>query len=1147
MLETLLLQLGTSAAKAVAKMWIKSEVAITLTDGVIDQLSGRVSSITERRRTSRQFAVMAERIAEQLAPLLDNEYRGLAENEKLATLVAVTNVIGTVQHLDPSNLFAIDLDPTALEHLLTESPSMKERDDLNPPAQYLFDRLLRENCSYVVELAAGLPSFTSSALVELLRRETHIQNVVETILSQIPQPEVERESEDQQFELRYRRQVSRVLNQLELFGLSLSEASARYQLSVAYITLTASMSQHFVPTAGHETDNDDEAEVDRSSDEGAVFPVDEVLASSNRHVIRGEAGSGKTTLLQWLAVTAARDAFEGPLESWSRMIPIFLQLRRYANSQLPLPQEFLHHVAGNIVGIMPPGWVHRQMDAGRVLLLLDGVDELPENQRDSARDWLQELLIQFPQCRFVVTTRPPAVPEDWLAEAGFAVSELTPMGTADIVAFVEHWYAAARRLNTNAEDMQLARFERDLIAKIREVPSLRGLASTPLLCAMLCALNRDRRTKLPRDRMELYRIALESLLERRDIEREIAVADIDLGLREKEMLLQDLAFWLLLNSRSDLERDVAISRVALRLPYLPAIEASPSDVFDYLLVRSGLIREPVEGRIDFIHRTFQEYLAAARVVTEENIPLLIEKATDDQWRETVILGVGHASPKQRDSLLRGLLKRGREENSNRHRLYLLAGACLETAVELNPDTTAAVHASLAQALPPINMTEARAVASAGSETATLLAQFVGRRASVAAACVRALCLIGTDGALEVLKAYRADSRRTVVRELLRGWDNFECDRYAREILSHAKLEGTLELNDLEALDAVDHLQNVSSVAFTGSSSLRSLSRLRNIDKLTELNLPNGSQIADLQPIEGMTSLKSLLIHQAEMTSLPILPDSLQTLKLESCRQLADISALRHHPSIRSLQITQPAAEIDLSPLADTRLTDLDLSLRARATVRAPDWLPRDGRLRSLKLRSIMGEGRRFGFSLGAGHSCNALKRHDDLHTLELSPVSGDMRSLEGIAAGISTLVLHDCVHLADASQLAGSKLEKLVLWDAAELVDFRFLATLTELRDLNLRGCKGFNDLKLLRAASKLQFLEISDTGISDLTGIGDQHPSLGMLSLSGCPLDSLDPLIGVEDCWILLDRKLSRLITDELRAQNDIFATAYVEDEDDD
>src|SRR5262249_26484606 len=154
-----------------------------------------------------------------------------------------------------------------------------------------------------------------------------------------------------------------------------------------------------------------------------------------RTLLRGEAGSGKTTLLQWLAVTAARSGFFGPLADWNGCVPFLVRLRSYADRLLPRPQQLLAGVADPLVDLLPPGWVHRQLHSGQAVLLVDGVDELVSAQRPAVRKWLQGLLTEFPQIRVVVTARPGAADRSWLAAERFAPVLLERMSPLDVAAF----------------------------------------------------------------------------------------------------------------------------------------------------------------------------------------------------------------------------------------------------------------------------------------------------------------------------------------------------------------------------------------------------------------------------------------------------------------------------------------------------------------------------------------------------------------------------------------------------------------------------------------------------------------------------------------------------------------------------------------
>ncbi|MFJ8888225.1 NACHT domain-containing protein [Streptomyces sp. NPDC102402] len=101
-------------------------------------------------------------------------------------------------------------------------------------------------------------------------------------------------------------------------------------------------------------------------------------------------------------------------------LPFVLPLRTLVrNGRLPGPDEYLAAVGCPLHGAQPPGWADRAPADGRAFLLVDGLDEIPQAKRAQARQWLRELLAAYPQVACLVTTRPSAVPEGWLAEYEF--------------------------------------------------------------------------------------------------------------------------------------------------------------------------------------------------------------------------------------------------------------------------------------------------------------------------------------------------------------------------------------------------------------------------------------------------------------------------------------------------------------------------------------------------------------------------------------------------------------------------------------------------------------------------------------------------------------------------------------------------------
>src|SRR5437016_12069120 len=128
------------------------------------------------------------------------------------------------------------------------------------------------------------------------------------------------------------------------------------------------------------------------------------------------------------------------------------------------------------------------------------------------------------------------------------------MDLFDIYSFIDHWHKAVREeLYEDEEKTELEFVAKHLKEDVKRTASLRNLATNPLLCAMLCALNHYRRQQLPEDRIELYEACCSLLIERRDKERRIELSEDypALKYRQKRLFLEDLAYWMIKNDWSE--------------------------------------------------------------------------------------------------------------------------------------------------------------------------------------------------------------------------------------------------------------------------------------------------------------------------------------------------------------------------------------------------------------------------------------------------------------------------------------------------------------------------------------------------------------------------------------------------------------------
>jgi hypothetical protein len=1009
----LLLGLAAAVVKVACKVWLKdNEFAASASAEVVDAVKARVSGELDQRHARRLFEDLEVPVAKKLGVLRQHEFAGMPDNEWNAAVLAVGDTLRSARFTD-ADIFEGDLDPLYLRRKVVAGTRGATR-DLSEAGTSLYHRLLTECCAYVVELTTTLPRFTAGAFAEILRRQSLILQRFTEVLDRMPSADAEAD-----FAANYRRQVINQLDRLELFGVTVSESVRGYPLSTAYISLGVSgdnlrSRDAGLPGAGFDQPHGGRA--GQSTGTGTLR-IDDVLPNTSRLFLRGEAGSGKTTMLQWLAVRAARQDFPPQWLNWNDTVPFLVRLRRYADKDLPTPEQFVTEVGRHIAAEMPAKWVHGLLRHSRALILVDGVDELPEAQRGPARDWLADLVGVFPGARYVVTSRPGAVASDWLDGKGFDSAEVQSMIWPDIREFVRHWHAAFLDAAADAvRKDELANCEQKLLDALHSRRHLRLLATSPLLCALLCALNLDRRTQLPDERMELYAIALDMMLQRRDVERQIATGGPQLSKTSKMLLLEDLAYRLIRNGWSDAPKDRATEWITQRLGSMPKIEADIAPaVLDGLIVRSGLIREPVAGRIDFVHRTFQEYLAAHAAVSNDQIGELVRNAHDDQWREVVVMAAGHAQPQQRDELLRGLLARADEEPKKRGVLQTLAVACLETSLELDLDLHARIQKVAESLLPPRGIRQAEALARLGEPLLDLLAGRPIRDARQAVATIRAASLISGPIALKIIASCAKIDRHSVGDELIRAWPLFDPEDYARTVLSGSPYSESFWIEDPALLPGLRHIKGITSLFLEFRDGDGDLTVLRDMPDVRLLNVVTDPKLRDLGPLAGHLELAHVLLQDVGMVDLG---------------PLATLPQLRHL-RFRADRVTGIGTLRDCAKLEDIEVSNL------RQTT---EWilvhLPRS--LKRLDLR----EG-----SLG---DLSPLLDIPELESLRLENCLqlGSICGIERWAATLRAFMLVGCPGVNSLAPLTSlTQLENLYLnsWESAVLIDLESLRGMTQL------------------------------------------------------------------------------------------------------
>lgn len=692
-----------------------------------------------------------------------------APTTELAAVVDVlTRTLLAVGELDLTDVDAVRLGPQDYARRLRGAVQGADR-ALSPAAAWFHDELLVAVCLHV--------------LYHFVRRSPHIQRHMAERASRIRQlidlndaeaaaRQPERSQEDRDFEAAYAEEVVRQHGWLTIVGVDLANAPDRWPLEDTYLSLEAEeRSGSGVP-----------------GEPRTVLLADRALEGHERVLLRGVAGSGKTTLVQWLAVAAAREGTR---------VPFVLPVRRFAREGFPAPDDFLHAIRHPLADQAPEGWVVRTLLAGRAMLLVDGIDEAPEATRGELRNQLRRLLRIFSGNGCLVTSRPSAVEDGWLAqerlaEEGFKELSLAPMSRDQVTRFIHDWHAAAmsdEHCKEQADRDKLREYEQRLLHSVRIYRELRQLATNPLMCGLICALNRDRSGSLPKGRKELYDAALEMLLQRRDPERDVLYAD-DVRLQQgpRELLLRKLAHAMVEEGVSELPRERVVAILDGALPAIPSAraEGDGEKIFRHLLHRTGLLREQAGLSVDFIHRTFQDYLAAKEIVARGQFRTLVEHAHRAEWEEVIRMAAAHARPEECADFLERLLAAApnlRRPHVNHRRL--MAAACLEHVTELDPAVQQLVHDRTKNLVRPTTELAARSLGWVGP---IVLEQLPDPEQVDSDQQALLLAITATrvqdDAAIDYLARLRHRSALSIRAELARPWRHFDTERYAREIIAH---------------------------------------------------------------------------------------------------------------------------------------------------------------------------------------------------------------------------------------------------------------------------------------------------------------------------------------------------------------------------
>jgi predicted NACHT family NTPase len=365
----------------------------------------------------------------------------------------------------------------------------------------------------------------------------------------------------------------------------------------------------------------------------------EAVEKYSKLMILGKPGAGKTTFLKYLAIQCIEGEFQ------AERVPIFVTLKNFAEAEnTPRLLEYITEEPIN-----PISSIRDVITYGKALILLDGLDEVKEEDSDRILREIREFSDRFLNNQFVMTCRIAA--REYIFEK-FTDVEVADFDDKQISNFANNWF------KEKAVKPEI------FIKRLKENSRIKQLAASPLLLTLLCFAF-EGSGDFPANRSELYKEGLDVLLKKWDAKRGIQREEIyrNLSVQRKEDLLSKMALNTFERGDYCFKQKVAEHYITEYIRNLPdantdeeALQLDSEQVLRSIEHHHGLVVARAKRIYSFSHLTFHEYFTAREFVvvrqsSEEALQNLVSHITEKGWREVFLLAVGMSPSADRLLLL----------------------------------------------------------------------------------------------------------------------------------------------------------------------------------------------------------------------------------------------------------------------------------------------------------------------------------------------------------------------------------------------------------------------------------------------------------------------------------------------------------------
>jgi HEAT repeat protein len=174
------------------------------------------------------------------------------------------------------------------------------------------------------------------------------------------------------------------------------------------------------------------------------FSLAEALINGANLILMGKLGIGKTTALLDLAMKLAR--YQCDIKEFQSVLPLYIPLDEIHLENLDIENP-LQSLAASVANIYSskvrnkiPRFVHRLAAENKLVLLIDGLDELPPASMDRFMPFVQKLVQKYPHCSVIAACSTMYIGD--LSRQGFLPVMMKSWNKQDATLFLKKWSLA---------------------------------------------------------------------------------------------------------------------------------------------------------------------------------------------------------------------------------------------------------------------------------------------------------------------------------------------------------------------------------------------------------------------------------------------------------------------------------------------------------------------------------------------------------------------------------------------------------------------------------------------------------------------------------------------------------------------------------